>query len=48
VAGVQADAFAGRPVYLMPNTSGLNARVPLDELAAHFRAAAELADRSPR
>jgi TDG/mug DNA glycosylase family protein len=48
VAGVQADSFGGRPVYLMPNTSGLNARVSPDELAAHFRAAAELADRSPR
>jgi TDG/mug DNA glycosylase family protein len=48
MAGVQADAFAGRPVYLMPNTSGLNARVPLDELASHFRSAAELADRSRR
>jgi TDG/mug DNA glycosylase family protein len=48
VAGVQAEGFGGRPVYLMPNTSGLNARVPPDELAAHFRAAAELADRSSR
>jgi TDG/mug DNA glycosylase family protein len=48
VAGVQTDSFGGRPVYLMPNTSGLNARVPPDELAAHFRSAAELADRSPR
>ncbi len=48
VSGVQADPFGGRPVYLMPNTSGLNARVPLEELAAHFRAAGELADESPR
>jgi TDG/mug DNA glycosylase family protein len=48
VAGVQADAFGGRPVYLMPNTSGLNARVPVGELSAHLRAAAELADRSHR
>jgi hypothetical protein len=27
----------------MPNTSGLNARVPLRELTEHLRAAAQLA-----
>jgi TDG/mug DNA glycosylase family protein len=43
VPGVQADALGGRPVYLMPNTSGLNARVPLSELTQHLRAASELA-----
>ena len=32
--------FGGRPAYLMPSTSGRNARVPLTELAAHLRAAA--------
>jgi TDG/mug DNA glycosylase family protein len=42
--GVQPDAIGGRPAYVMPNTSGLNARVPLDELADHLRAAAALAD----
>ena len=30
---------AGRPAYLMPSTSGRNARLPLAELAAHLRAA---------
>lgn len=44
VAGRQAGRLSGRPVYLMPNTSGLNARVPLTELTAHLRAALELAD----
>jgi double-stranded uracil-DNA glycosylase len=33
--------FGGRPAYLMPSTSGRNARVPVSELAAHLRAAAE-------
>lgn len=28
--------FGGRPAYLMPSTSGRNAAVPLDELAAHL------------
>jgi double-stranded uracil-DNA glycosylase len=45
-AGVQPDGFGGVPAYVMPNTSGLNARVPLDELAEHLRAAAALADDS--
>jgi TDG/mug DNA glycosylase family protein len=42
--GVQTERFAGRPVYVMPNTSGVNARVSLDALADHLRAAARLAD----
>ncbi|HEY7107729.1 MAG TPA: methyltransferase domain-containing protein, partial [Acidimicrobiia bacterium] len=42
-AGVQPDGFGGVPAYVMPNTSGLNARVPLAELADHLRAASELA-----
>lgn len=41
-AGVQPDALGGRPVYVLPSTSGLNARVPLAELAAHLRAAHRL------
>jgi TDG/mug DNA glycosylase family protein len=40
--GVQPEAFGGVPAYVMPNTSGLNARVPLAELTDHLRAAAEL------
>ncbi len=43
VAGVQPDAIGGRPAYVMPSTSGLNARTPPSELADHLRAAS-LAD----
>jgi TDG/mug DNA glycosylase family protein len=43
VAGVQPDGIGGRPAYVMPSTSGLNARVPVGELADHLRAAAALA-----
>lgn len=43
VAGRQPDDFGDRPAYLMPSTSGLNARVPLTELTEHLRAAAALA-----
>ena len=46
VAGVQAEPFGGRPVYVMPNTSGLNAHSRLEDLADHLRAAADLADRA--
>lgn len=42
--GVQPRRLGGRPVYLMPNTSGLNARVPVAAFAGHLRAAAALAD----
>ena len=41
-AGPLPHGFAGRPAYLMPNTSGLNAHARLDDLAAHLRAALEL------
>jgi hypothetical protein len=34
-AGVQPHAFGGVPAYVMPNTSGLNARVSPDDLAEH-------------
>jgi double-stranded uracil-DNA glycosylase len=44
VAGVQPDDLGGVPVYVMPSTSGLNARVPVADLADHMRAAARLAD----
>ena len=39
VAGVQDRAIGGRPVYLMPNTSGLNAHETVGSLADHLRAA---------
>jgi double-stranded uracil-DNA glycosylase len=42
VAGRQPADFGGRPAYVMPSTSGLNARVPLAELTEHLRAAAAL------
>jgi TDG/mug DNA glycosylase family protein len=45
VAGVQPAGLGGVPVYVMPSTSGLNARTPLSDLADHLRAAARLADR---
>jgi TDG/mug DNA glycosylase family protein len=45
VAGEQPDGIGGRPAYVMPSTSGLNARTPPSELADHLRAAATLADR---
>lgn len=38
--GWQPDRLGGVPVYLLPSTSGLNARVSLDELSRHLRAAA--------
>jgi TDG/mug DNA glycosylase family protein len=44
VAGEQPDGIGGRPAYVMPSTSGLNARVPPSELADHLRAALALAD----
>lgn len=43
-AGVQPAELAGVPVYVMPSTSGLNARTTVAEHAAHLRAAAQLAD----
>jgi len=46
VAGVQPGLLGGRPVYVMPSTSGLNARSTPDDLAGHLRAALDLADRS--
>jgi TDG/mug DNA glycosylase family protein len=46
VAGEQPVPLGGRPVYLMPNPSGLNAHETVDSLAKHLLAAAALADRS--
>jgi TDG/mug DNA glycosylase family protein len=39
VAGVQPEGIGGSPAYVMPSTSGLNARTPPAELADHLRAA---------
>ncbi len=39
-AGPVAGGFEDTPAYLMPSTSGLNARSSLDELVAHLRRAA--------
>jgi TDG/mug DNA glycosylase family protein len=44
VAGVQDRRVGGRPAYVMPSTSGLNAATPLAVLVDHLRAAAALAD----
>ncbi len=44
--GVQPQDVGGRPAYVMPSTSGLNARVPPAELAEHLRAALAVADRA--
>jgi TDG/mug DNA glycosylase family protein len=44
VAGPQERRGGGRPVYLMPSTSGLNAATPLATLVDHLTAAAALAD----
>ncbi len=41
-AGLQPEELGGRPVWLMPNPSGLNAHVTRADLAEHFRAAAAL------
>ncbi len=44
VAGLQPERIGGRPAYVMPSTSGLNARTPVGELAEHFRSAWAAAD----
>jgi TDG/mug DNA glycosylase family protein len=44
--GQQVETVGGRPVWLMPNPSGLNAHVTLDELALHLKNAMGLADSS--
>ncbi|MCU0266260.1 MAG: mismatch-specific DNA-glycosylase [Acidimicrobiales bacterium] len=45
-AGVQSRTVGGRPAYVMPSTSGLNAHASLTALTDHLRAAAVLADRA--
>lgn len=42
-AGRQPDTLAGRPVYLMPSTSGLNTHSRLEDLIEHLRRASALA-----
>ena len=42
-AGLQAQLVGGRPVYVMPSTSGANAHAQLDTLSEHLRAARSLA-----
>lgn len=39
VAGPQVEGVGGRPAYVMPSTSGLNARTPPAELVRHLEAA---------
>lgn len=43
-AGLQDARVGGRPVYVAPSSSGLNARTSPDQLADHFRAAMAVAD----
>ena len=47
VAGTQPQQMGGRPVYLMPNTSGINTHSRLADLVHHLGAAAQLADYPP-
>jgi TDG/mug DNA glycosylase family protein len=42
--GLQDRRLGGRPVWLMPNPSGLNAHVRVEDLSDSLRRAAELAD----
>ena len=41
--GWQQRELGGRPAYVMPSTSGLNAHARLDDLTGHLRAALALA-----
>jgi hypothetical protein len=38
-AGLQPETFGGRPVYVMPSTSGLNAHTQLPALVDHLQCA---------
>ncbi|MFZ0664601.1 MAG: uracil-DNA glycosylase family protein [Acidimicrobiales bacterium] len=46
VAGVQDQTFGGRPAYVMPSTSGINASSRLEDLTDHIKRAMQLAERS--
>ena len=48
VAGLQPEPFGGRPAYVMPSTSGLNAHSSRAALAAHLGEAAALATSAAR
>ena len=45
VAGLQPSTFGGAAAYVMPNTSGINAHVTLDDATEHLRQVQVLADR---
>ncbi|MEO7556768.1 MAG: uracil-DNA glycosylase family protein [Acidimicrobiales bacterium] len=45
--GPQDRAIGGRPAYVLPSTSGLNARTPLADLVAHLHAALALVAEQP-
>lgn len=47
VAGIQGNTFGGRPAYVMPSTSGLNARSTIEDLTCHLRRVADMADARP-
>jgi TDG/mug DNA glycosylase family protein len=42
-AGIQERPFGGRPAYVMPSTSGINANSTLEDLTNHMRDALSLA-----
>ena len=44
VAGLQPQPFGGRPAYVMPSTSGLNAVTSRPALVSHMRAVLAIAD----
>jgi double-stranded uracil-DNA glycosylase len=44
--GLQPEPFGGAPAYVMPSTSGLNARTSRAELSDHLRAALDLGTRN--
>ncbi len=47
-AGQQRRRWGGRPVYVMPSTSGANAHARFEELVEHLRAASDLAAAAAR
>jgi double-stranded uracil-DNA glycosylase len=47
VAGPQPLDLGGRPVYVMPSTSGVNAHASVEVLTEHLRAAGALASHAP-
>jgi len=43
-AGLQPNRFGGRPAYVMPNTSGVNAHASFDDFVEHLRAVRRLVE----